>query len=830
MSRAGNFSSPCRVFLMMAALILPSGSSLLAQEKALPRYKDHSRLLVYQDEEGKEREVLSPEDWEIRRRNILSGMEEAMGKLPDRSQLALLDISELERIEGDVYSRLKISFVPEKGDRVTAYLYLPKSRPPERRFPAMLALHPTSPLGKGVVAGLSTRPNRGYALELARRGYIVLAPDYPSFGDYPYDFDADRYVSGTMKGIFNHMRCVDLLAARDDVDPERIGVIGHSLGGHNAMFLGVFDRRLKVIVSSCGWTPFHDYYGGKIAGWTSARYMPRLRDTYGLDPDRVPFDFYEVVGALAPRAFFSCSPEGDDNFAVAGVRKAIPEAQKVYRLLEAEELLQVRHPHCGHDFPSPVRFEAYEFIDRVLKHTPLDAGNIPQDPAESAGGEIRGGIAVVEITPPPSYRMSGYFHERLSTGTHDPLLAKALYLGQGSEQAALVFCDIIGISLDVSNRARRQASERTGIPASRILVAATHSHTGPLYFGALRKHFHEQAVSSHGKDPHEVIDYPSLLVSQLVDVIARAQALALPVVLEVGVARETRLSFNRRFHMKDGTVRFNPGKLNPNILRVAGPIDPDVGVLLLREGKNRYPLASLVNFALHLDTVGGTQYSADYPYYLSRSLQQKFGKNFVSLFSIGACGDLNHIDVTHDRPQKGQEEAKRLGTSLAESVKKALAGGRPVIPRFGARSETVQVPLQRYDREKVARARRDLFKVGTGELPFLKQVEAYKIAALELREGPTLPMEVQVFRIGSDVALVGLPGEVFVDLALAIKKDSPFKTTVVLELCNDAPGYVPTRKAFAEGSYETVNSRIESGGGEMLVEAAARLLRELASE
>jgi acetyl esterase/lipase len=220
------------------------------------------------------------------------------------------------------------------------------------------------------VAGLG-KANRGYGLELAERGYVVLAPDYPSFGDLAnYDFAADRYTSGTMKGIVNHIRGVDLLQSRPEVDPERIGVIGHSLGGHNAMFVGVFDERLKVIVSSCGWTPFHDYYEGNIKGWTSDRYMPLLRDAYGLNPDRVPFDFYEVVAALAPRAFFSASPVRDSNFEVAGVRRAEPIAREVYDLLGAGDRLVVRYPECEHDFPPEVRLEAYEFVDRILGHTP----------------------------------------------------------------------------------------------------------------------------------------------------------------------------------------------------------------------------------------------------------------------------------------------------------------------------------------------------------------------------------------------------------------------------------------------------------------------------
>ena len=124
----------------------------------------------------------------------------------------------------------------------------------------MLVLHQTSPQGKLNVGPETNKPNLASAAELVRRGYVVLAPDYPSFGDYHYDFAAmyarGKFGSGTMKGIFNHMRAVDLLCERPEVDPERIGVIGHSLGGHNAMFVGAFDERLKVIVSSCGWTPF----------------------------------------------------------------------------------------------------------------------------------------------------------------------------------------------------------------------------------------------------------------------------------------------------------------------------------------------------------------------------------------------------------------------------------------------------------------------------------------------------------------------------------------------------------------------------------------------
>src|SRR5690606_31858915 len=154
-----------------------------------------------------------------------------------------------------------IRFVPAEGEEVSSYLFIPVQIEINKRLPAMLVLHGTNiPFGKGAVDGKGNRPHRIMAKELAEREYVVIASDYPSMGEQAgYNFDTDRYASGTMKGIFNHIRCVDLLIQREDVDPERIGVIGHSLGGHNSMFVGAFDTRLKVIVSSCGWTIL-DYY------------------------------------------------------------------------------------------------------------------------------------------------------------------------------------------------------------------------------------------------------------------------------------------------------------------------------------------------------------------------------------------------------------------------------------------------------------------------------------------------------------------------------------------------------------------------------------------
>ncbi|MCC5905344.1 MAG: alpha/beta fold hydrolase [Balneolaceae bacterium] len=336
--------------------------------------------MQFKDASGEIRTVTNIADWEQKRWQILEGMEDVMGKLPDRSSLPALDLQITDTLKTDRYNRLTIRFTAAEGEVVPAYLYIPFRKGVTGKLPAMLVLHGTGDGGKRLVDGESPLPNRAHAKELAERGYIVIAPDYPSMGDLiDHDFQNDRYESGTMKGIFNHMRSVDLLLSREDVDPERIGVLGHSLGGHNAMFAAAFDTRLKVIVSSCGWTQM-DYYdigevaeerfGGRLGPWAQDRYMPLIREKYNLDGDFLPFDFHEVIAVLAPRPFFSNSPLNDSNFDVEGVRLGVSLASEAYRFLGAEENLQVRYPEAEHDFPVQTRKEAYRFIDQTFNHVP----------------------------------------------------------------------------------------------------------------------------------------------------------------------------------------------------------------------------------------------------------------------------------------------------------------------------------------------------------------------------------------------------------------------------------------------------------------------------
>jgi pimeloyl-ACP methyl ester carboxylesterase len=156
------------------------------------------------------------------------------------------------------------------------------------------------------------------------------------------------------------------LESLPEVDAERIGVIGHSLGGHNAIFLAVLDERVRAVVTSCGFNAFPKYYDGNLKGWSHAGYMPRIAEGYGCDPRRMPFDFTELLAALAPRPVFINAPRRDENFELSGVHDCLVAARPVYRLFEAEEALVARHPDVGHSFPKEIREEVYAWLDRVL--------------------------------------------------------------------------------------------------------------------------------------------------------------------------------------------------------------------------------------------------------------------------------------------------------------------------------------------------------------------------------------------------------------------------------------------------------------------------------
>jgi len=369
-----------------------TGSGPPAKPLDLPKYNHQQPLAIA--EGASLRDAKTPFDYGLRRYHTQRGMEVVMGSLPDPSRRVPLDVQIESREETPDYIRIKLTYAAEPGDRVPALLLVPKSvaldasgvsgQSGRGRLPAMLCLHPTNPDGKAQTAGLVGQPTRHYGHQLAERGFVCLIPDYPSFGDYKgYDFKKQHtvparsiilgptqeplYASGSMKAIWNNIRAVDLLETLGYVDIDNIGTIGHSLGGHNALFTAVFEPRLKAVVTSCGFTAFEDYYKGDLKGWTSDRYMPRIFTAYASKPYNMPFDFHEVLAAIAPRGVYVAAPLADSNFENSGVRKCIAAAQPVFDLLGAKDQLVAEYPDCGHDFPDDVRERVYQWLEKQLK-------------------------------------------------------------------------------------------------------------------------------------------------------------------------------------------------------------------------------------------------------------------------------------------------------------------------------------------------------------------------------------------------------------------------------------------------------------------------------
>lgn len=437
----------------------------------------------------------------------------------------------------------------------------------------------------------------------------------------------------------------------------------------------------------------------------------------------------------------------------------------------------------------------------------------------AAGGDLRMGRAKVEITPPPGMAMGGYFKVRLNTGMHDPLYAKALVLQQDQLEVALVFCDLLNLPRPFVDDARRIIQATTHLRGEDVMISATHSHTGP-------EMNHVFLDRLEGRPAAIARQYRLDLPRQIAESVKAAEAGLQPVEAWAGVAYEGALPFNRRYLMKDGTIAWNPGKLNPNIVRPAGPIDPAIPIVYFTTPAAG-PLATFVNYAMHADTTGGTEYSADYPGALSRALAAVKGPEMLTLFGIGAAGNINHLDVHSAERQQGPQEASRLAAVLAGDVSRAYPGLAKISGPLRVRREVVQLPIQQVTTEQAEKSRQLVDRAvrqGPEGIPFLQLVGAVKNLLLADYQGKPLEAEVDVVSIGRDVAWVGLPGELFTELGMAIKNASPFRITIVDELTNDSIHYVPDLKAFAEGNYEPVNSFCAPGGGEKLVAAATRLL------
>ena len=263
---------------------------------------------------------------------------------------------------------------------------------------------------------------------------------------------------------------------------------------------------------------------------------------------------------------------------------------------------------------------------------------------------LRVGAARVDITPPVGIPMAGYYHERGASSIHDHLYARAIVLEKDGVKAAIVSLDLITTRRSFVQDARRLIQASTDIPGDHVMISATHAHTGPVLASD------STLDAARGGKDELVIQYSRTLPAFIADSVVKANAVLVEAQAQAAIGMEDSIAFNRRFHMKDGTVGWNPGKKNANIIKAAGPIDPDVPFVFFSKPDGG-ALATYVNYAVHLDNVGGLDISADLPFALTETLNRYHGEEMITIYTTGACGDVNHVNVAWAAPQKGHDNA-----------------------------------------------------------------------------------------------------------------------------------------------------------------------------
>lgn len=437
-------------------------------------------------------------------------------------------------------------------------------------------------------------------------------------------------------------------------------------------------------------------------------------------------------------------------------------------------------------------------------------------------GEFRVGAAQVEITPAAGTPMAGYYSFRAVGGVLDPLYSKAIVVEQDGACVAFVALDLSGTTRPLVAAARKLIERECGLPGDRVMISATHTHTGPqLPRGSLMDDITKVDLPEGKK---YVGDLPGLIAKSVADALA---ALA-PAKASVTVGKAEGISFNRRVIGKDGKCIWQPAKIDPATQRPAGPVDPDLGLLVFEPAQGgRPPLAAYLNFAMHPTSVGGgVRISADYPGVFARLLRERHGAGMVALFANGCCGNINHTDYLSGKPRRTTEQ---LGAALADAATQSWSSLRAVntfAPRV--RTANLTLPRRTVSEEEQAKAKDVAARMFTEKLGTVPMAEAVCVLETVAKRDVPLEAEVQVIAFSEDFAVVSLPGEIFVELGLAIKAASPFKHTFIAELANGSVGYIPNREAYPQGNYEVVSSRAAAGAGELLVETALRLLREVA--
>ena len=442
---------------------------------------------------------------------------------------------------------------------------------------------------------------------------------------------------------------------------------------------------------------------------------------------------------------------------------------------------------------------------------------------------LQAGFSRVDVTPMLGIGMAGYYVPRLAEGVLDPLQINALALACGDTKVVFLSIDHCGIVKEVLNPMIDQVCHVTGLPREAVYIHSTHTHTGPF-------------LNYNPTEPLE-IEYAQLVTRKFADAAKLAMEDLKPAKMGYGIGDAPNIAFVRRFRMRDGSVRTNPGVDNPDILHPIGDVDERVNVLRFdREGDSLV----LVNFGNHPDVVGGCKISADWPGFLRETVEKALD-NTKCLFFNGAQGDVNHVNVhprggylndmfmDFDDVARGYKHARYMGRVVAGGVLQAFDKVKYVdVDSIRFAQKYIDVPANLPDPSELPEAKRinDLHNAGRdAELPYsgmmLTTVVARAARMMRLENGPdSFRMPLSAIAVGP-VAMFGIPGEPFTGVGRALKEAEGYE--LVLPTCNTnaKEGYFPMLECYEEGGYEAGSSNFKSGVAELIIDAGLKLLEEL---
>ncbi|MDD4174934.1 MAG: hypothetical protein WC328_06475 [Kiritimatiellia bacterium] len=458
-------------------------------------------------------------------------------------------------------------------------------------------------------------------------------------------------------------------------------------------------------------------------------------------------------------------------------------------------------------------------------------GGLTANGAESAASVVafKAGFNRIDITPPLGTPISGYYHRRIADGVLDPLHSRCLALSDGESRALVYSVDNLHIPDTVIDEIKAEITRKTGVPAEAIFIACSHTHTGPSTAPS-------GGVNSLPEDEDTIRFSNRILASRCADAGVRALEDLAPAKILLGRGEAKGISFVRRFRMKDGTTRTNPGTNNPEVECALGEPDEQVQLVrFLRDGKKEI---ALLNFQCHPDVVSGTKFSADWPGLACTYLENAMDNEIEALLINGAQGDTNHL---HPKIAPGEivpqryEMSKHMARTIAGAALAAwgtcapapsgkVRAAMPAVKVLTNKGKPEDIPLaEKY--VNLHKSGRDSEIPGVGMERTANTAGAYRI--LELKDTPNeIDLRVSVVTVGTTLAFGGFPGEPFTWMGKELKAKSPFAMTIPACTVNGSRGYFPVKSAYGPGGYENATSRFKSGTAERLVDAALLKMAE----